>query len=450
LINRSLYDFLERWKLSSSRLPLILRGARQVGKTTLVNHFSKKYDRYLYFNLEKSTDAKYFIENKDIHALVQVLFLIRNIRHETNQSVLIFIDEIQEVPFAISQLRYFQEEYPHLHVIASGSLLDIALSKIEKIPVGRVEYAELHPLSFQEFLLANGKNEMVDLLNNSIPMSNNFSTPLYDVFHEYTMLGGMPMIVKNYIEERSLVRIKELFNGITESYKSDVSKYAKNQNEAAIIRQIIDAIPYLVDNRINMSKFGNLTFKASDIKNSLFTLQQARLIELVYPTTFTLPPILPDTHKRPRLHYLDIGLLNHQLGLHQEYLTVNDLNNIAEGSLIQQVVNQEIKAQSYLSTATKGFWVREEKGTSSEIDIVFPYKNLLVPIEVKSGASGTLRSLHEYIDRCDHHYAVRIYGGALKVDTLKTRKNKSYKLLNLPYFLSGWISKYLDWFVGSY
>jgi uncharacterized protein len=446
MIKRTFSEFLARWKASPSRLPLILRGARQVGKTTLINEFGKNFDYYLYFNLEKTADAQLFSNFQSVDNLVSLLFLSKNLSLESSKTYLVFIDEVQELPFVIEQLRYFYEEYPQIHVIVTGSLLDIALAKIQKVPVGRVEYAEMHPLSFREYLDAVGKSAIIEKLDNERPLSNEYLPMIYGIFNQYAMLGGMPMIVQNYQDEKSLVRLNELYNSITEAYKSDVSKYAKNPNEATIIRQIIDTIPYLVDERINMAKFGALTYKSADIKNGLMALEQARLIELIYPTSHTAPPIIGDPRKRPRLHYLDIGLLNFQLGLHHEYLTITDLNHIAKGALVQQIIYQEIKAQNYLNSPNRGFWARDEKGASSELDLIYPYRNHLIPIEIKSGATGTLRSLHEYMDRCDHHFAVRFYSGELRIDTVKTRLGKEYKLLNLPYFLSGWLDTYLEWF----
>jgi uncharacterized protein len=446
MIKRTISGFLDRWKNSPSRLPLILRGARQVGKTTLIHHFGEKFDNYLYFNLERSEDVQLFSNFQTLQSLVSLLFLSKNIQLNKGESTLIFIDEVQEMAYVIEQLRYFHEEFPYLHVIVTGSLLEIALGKIEKVPVGRVEYAEMHPLSFREYLDAVGKTSMLEKLDNEIPLSNNLIHLIMKSFIEYSMIGGMPMIVNTYINENNLVRLRELYYGITEAYKADVSKYAKNYNEATIIRDIINVIPQLVDERINMAKFGSLTYKSQDIKNGLVSLEKARLIELVYPTSHTAPPIIGDSRKRPRLHYLDVGLLNFQLGLHPEYLTMSDLNHIAKGSLVQQIVSQEIKAQNYLNSPKNGFWARDEKGASSELDLLYTYKNLLIPIEVKSGATGTLRSLHEFMDRCDHAYAIRFYGGELRVDEVKTRTDKNYKLLSLPYFLSGWLEQYLEWF----
>ncbi len=208
----------------------------------------------------------------------------------------------------------------------------------------------------------------------------------------------------------------------------------------------METAPYEIDNRINLNRFGASEFRTREVKEAMDSLSKARLIELIYPTTQVAPPVVSDLKKRPRLHFLDIGLVNYQLGLHQELLSINDLHKSSKGKLVQQLVNQELKSLDYLPGSKRAFWVREERGTSSEVDIVYPYQNLLIPIEVKSGASGTLRSLHEFMDRCPHDYAVRVYSGGLSIDELKTTRGKTYRLLNLPYFLSAWIKEYLNWF----
>ena len=445
MITRNLHIHLNNWKNSSVSLPLILRGARQVGKTTLINEFGKSYDQYLYFNLEKNEDTLLFMNLTDIGRLIQLLFISRGFQLNTSKSTLIFIDEVQEKAEVIELLRCFKEDFPQIDIIVTGSLLEFGLSKITKIPVGRVEFMELHPLNFKEYLKGLGQEVNIELLDN-IPLENDFLQILYKYFHEFTMIGGMPGITAAYIEEKDITRIRNLYSGIIESYKEDVEKYASNDTSRKIIRHILDTAPYEIDNRINLNHFGSSDFRTREVKESMDALSKARLIELIYPTTKTAPPIVADLKKRPRLHFLDIGLVNYQLGLHQELLCINDLHQSSKGKLVQQIVNQEIKSLDYLPGSKRAFWVRKERGASSEVDIIYPYKNLLVPVEVKSGASGTLRSLHEFMDRCPHNFAVRIYGGKLSVDELSTSKGKKYKLLNLPYFLSGWIREYLDWF----
>lgn len=445
MITRNLSTHLYNWKSSSSNLPLILRGARQVGKTTLINDFGKSYDQYLYFNLEKNEDFLLFENFTNISRLIQLLFISRGFQINSGLSTLIFIDEVQEKPEIIEMLRYFKEGYPQIHVIVTGSLLEFGLNKISKIPVGRIEFMELHPLNFKEYLDGLGQQATIKLLNEA-PLEDEYLPILYELFHEFALIGGMPGIASAYIYEKDITRIRNLYSGIIESYKEDVEKYAANDTNRKVIRHIMETAPYEIDNRINLNHFGSSNFRTREVKESMDALSKARLIELIYPTTQTTPPIVANFKKRPRLHFLDVGLVNYQLGLHQELLSINDLHQSSKGKLVQQIVNQEIKSLDYLPGSKRAFWVREEKGASSEVDIIYAYKNLLVPIEVKSGASGTLRSLHEFMDRCPHNFAVRIYGGKLSINELSTSKSKKYKLLNLPYFLSGWIKEYLDWF----
>ncbi len=411
----------------------------------MINQFGLSYDQYLYFNLEKHEDFILFNELNDIGRLIQLLFLTRGSQINSDKSTLIFIDEIQEKPEIIEILRYFKEDYSWFDVIVTGSLLEFGLSKLSKIPVGRVEFMELHPINFKEYLQGTGKEPISEFLN-SLPLDNNFFPGIYKAFHEFALIGGMPGIVAAYAKEKDITRIRNLYAGIIESYKADVEKYASTDSNRRIIRHIMETAPYEIDNRINLNRFGASEFRTREVKEAMDSLSKARLIELIYPTTQVAPPVVSDLKKRPRLHFLDIGLVNYQLGLHQELLSINDLHKSSKGKLVQQLVNQELKSLDYLPGSKRAFWVREERGTSSEVDIVYPYQNLLIPIEVKSGASGTLRSLHEFMDRCPHDYAVRVYGGELSIDELKTARGKTYRLLNLPYFLSAWIKEYLNWF----
>ena len=445
LIARNLYTNLINWKHSPSGLPLILRGARQVGKTTLINELGQSYKQYLSFNLEKAEDTVLFENLSDIDRLMQVLFISRGFRFNTDKSTLIFVDEVQEKPAVIEVLRYVKEDYPYIDIVVTGSLLEFGLNKISKVPVGRIEFMELHPLNFKEYLRGSGQETTIELLN-TIPLGNEYLPILYSAFHEFALIGGMPGITTAYIKEKDVTRVRSLYAGIIESYKEDVEKYASNETNRKVIRHIMDTAPYEIDNRVNLNHFGASNFRTREVKEAMDALSKARLLELIYPTTQTTPPVVADLKKRPRLHFLDIGLVNYQLGLHQELLTINDLHQSSKGKLVQQIVNQEIKSLDYLPGRKRAFWVREERGTSSEVDIIYTYKNMLIPIEVKSGASGTLRSLHEFMDRSPHDFAVRIYGGKLNIDEISTPKGKRYKLLNLPYFLSAWINDYLRWF----
>ena len=194
---RHINAHLVRWKTSNNRKPLVLRGARQVGKTTLVKDFSKTYKHSILLNLEKSKDARFFEDYEEVNTIKEALFFECNISGSEIDNTLLFIDEIQESPKAIQLLRYFYEELPQLHVIAAGSLLEFAMRFVKSFPVGRIEYLYLYPLNFSEFLLALGKEQAFNELNH-IPVKNFTHKTLIDLFNAYTIIGGMPEIVQTY------------------------------------------------------------------------------------------------------------------------------------------------------------------------------------------------------------------------------------------------------------
>ncbi|MBK9994928.1 MAG: ATP-binding protein [Saprospiraceae bacterium] len=446
MINRDLYKFLNTWKESKTRLPLILRGARQVGKTTLIHQFGKTYIQYLYFNLEKPTDKIHFAQSTNLDILVQLMFISRGQINDANLSTLVFIDEIQEAPHILELLRYFHEDYPHIHIIVTGSLLEFALDKIFNVPVGRIEFAELNPVSFKEFINALGQIQLIKLMENC-PIDNELLLPIFNLFHEYAQVGGMPQITQSYINEKNLSQTLRLYNAITESFKIDVEKYGKNHTQKQVIKHLMNTMVYEVDNRIKFNNFAHSNYKSREVKEAFHALEKAKLVELIYPSTNVSMPIYTDFGKSPRLQFLDIGLLNFQLGLHSELLKVNDLHALSKGKIVQQLVTQEIKSNQFLPSQKIHFWVRELNGSNAEVDLIYPFQNLLIPIEIKSGASGTLRSLFEYMDKCPHHFAVRLYSGPISEQVITTRKGKSFKLLNLPYFLGAWLDIYLEWFI---
>jgi predicted AAA+ superfamily ATPase len=449
LIDRYLYKELLAWKASKQRLPLILRGARQVGKSTLIRSFGEEFDEYLEFNLEKPADRNLFdsLDENGLDNTIQRLFLARRKLLDPSRSILVFIDEVQEFPSVIESLRFFYEDYPELYVIVTGSLLDFSLRTIQKVPVGRVTYLELHPINFLEYLGAYGNIPLLDLIN-KVPFDNLLLEPLFDAFHRYTTIGGMPNIVNTYINSNeNLSVLPPLYSGLVQGYMEDVVKYASNATQKNVIKHIIQTAPYIIDDRVNLNNFGGSSFKTREVKKAMTSLQYARILSLVYPTTHTKPPIVEDLKKRPRLHYLDIGLVNYQLNLQSELITLRNLHDSSKGKIVQQVVSQELKSLQIYPGHRPSFWVRDQAGTSSEVDIVYHYKQLLIPIEVKSGAIGRLRSLHEYMDRCNHNFSVRLYYGPIEISNMITRKGKPYYLLNLPYALACKLSDYLDWFL---
>jgi len=446
-LQRKAYWELLEWKDKNNRKPLIIRGARQVGKSTLVEDFSIEFDHYISLNLENPEDARLFNDIESHKDIVNAL-LLRLDTFKSGQSILIFLDEIQESPKAIQQLRYIYEQYPHLHVIAAGSLLEFTMRKVSSFPVGRVEQMVLHPFDFEEFLMAMGKKNVLNEIK-QIPIKNFAHDTILKLFHQYVIIGGMPEIVKTYIEEESLVNLKDIYDSLWQGYRDDVEKYAGNDTERKIIRHIIDTASSEKD-RISFAGFGNSNYRSREVGEAIRTLDLSRIIQLIYPTTNLQPPIIPDIKRKPRLQFLDSGLLNYSLGIQAELIGVKDLNTFYKGKIIQHVAAQQLQAQNKSPLYKPLFWVKEKLSSNAEVDLVIQHEQYIIPIEIKSGDKGRLRSLHQFVENSNHPYAVRLLANKFSIEEVKTPAGVNYLLMNMPYYLAHKLPQYVSWFIKSH
>jgi uncharacterized protein len=442
---RNILVELENWRKSDSRKPLILRGARQVGKTTAINIFGKTYAQFISLNLEKPEEADLFHKGQNIQRLVEAIFFLHNKNIQQKADTLLFIDEIQAVPKAISLLRYFYEEIPELHVIAAGSLLETILKENISVPVGRVEYKVLRPVSFDEFLKAVGEAASAEIIK-QIPLPEYAQNKLLQLFHSYALIGGMPEAVQHYSVHRDLGALTSIYESILVSYLEDVEKYARNTTMVQIIRHCIRSAFGEAGGRISFQGFGQSNYKSREVAEALRTLEKTLLVKLVYPVTQTQLPLLSDKRKKPRLQVLDTGLMNRFAGLQASLLGVSSLNNIYEGKVAEHIVGQELLARKFNILHENFFWVREKKGAEAEVDFVVPLEDKVIPLEVKNGATGKLKSLHQFMDSVPHTMAVRLYSGTLNVHAAITPNGKNFHLLNLPYYLVSQLDSYLNWF----
>ena len=278
-MDRTALQDLIKWKKSKNRKPLILRGARQVGKTTLVNQFSAEYSQYIYLNLERPEHIHFFDSLNTIKEIVESLFLKFELQPNYSKTLL-FIDEIQESPKTIALLRYFYEDIPGLHVISAGSLLEFSLQHVKSFPVGRVSFMYLFPLNFEEFLNALGKKIAIKAFN-QVPISDIAQTTLFDLFHLYALVGGMPEVIKRYIQTNSFVGLIEIYDSIWETYKSDVRKYAKSSTEEKVITHIMGSAYNFLDQRVTFQNFGNSNYKSREVGEAFRSLDEAKVIQLI-------------------------------------------------------------------------------------------------------------------------------------------------------------------------
>jgi len=443
---RNITRSLEQWKESTIRKPLILRGARQIGKTTIVNEFGNQFDHFVYLNLERKRDKRFFENTDDVKVIYNRIILDRAIVLKENQRFLLFIDEIQEIPEVIELLRYFYEELSHIFVIAAGSLLEFALGDLSHMPVGRIQFLYMYPMNFDEFLQAQGKEAWLSAFEH-IPVSTTAHTVLLEQFNRYCIIGGMPEVVNAYLNDGEMTSVTAIYQSIWQTYRTDIEKYATNSNEKRIIRHILETAPFYFDERIKFQNFGNSNYRSREVAEAFRSLDAAGLIRLLYPTTNLIPPIQKDFKKSPRIQFLDIGIVNHVRKIQADLLHLNDLSDAYKGALIPQVIYQELTSLYSLEVYKPDFWVRDKTQSSAEVDLIICHKNKLIPIEIKSGKTGSLKSLHQFINRCDHPYAIRIFGGQFSIQNQITPEGKPYKLMNLPYYLATKLHAYLDYFI---
>ena len=445
MFQRNIILKLDEWRKKSNRKPLIIRGARQVGKTTVVKQFGANFEQFIYLNLELPEDRKPFEDFTNFDNLLQSLFFLKNQSLANKANTLLFIDEIQELPQALQQLRYFYEDAPDLAVIAAGSLLESLFNPDISFPVGRVEYLVIHPVSFPEFLSAIGETAALEQLK-KIPLASFAKDKLMQLFQRYCLLGGMPEVIEQYVVTKDISSLNTIYESLLLSYMDDVEKYASNASQVNYIRHAMRASFAEAGKRIKFQGFGKSSYKSREMGEALRTLEKTLLLHLVFPQTSSLLPLQPDLNKSPRLQVLDTGMLNYFVGVQKEIIGSQDLSSVYQGTMIEHMVGQELLAAQYSALHGLQFWVREKNSSSSEVDYLQVFNSQLIPIEVKSGATGTLRSLHQFMDLAPHQLAIRFYAGDLKIATITTPEQKEYYLLNLPYFLVSQIDKYLEWF----
>ena len=438
---------LELWRHSVYRKPLVLRGARQTGKTTLIKKFGKSFDSFIYLNLEVDQDRKLFENDLSVQDLIQYICLEKGIQRRGE--TLLFLDEIQYSARAVMLMRYFYEELPELYVVSAGSLLEIMMEKRKiSFPVGRVEYLYLFPMCFEEFMMALGEDAALSYFRQtSIPTLAH--DKLSRLFRLYSFVGGMPEAVSRYVETRDLSSLSAVYSSLFTAFKDDVSKYASSNHESDVIRHVIETAPKESGNRITFEKFGNSGYRSVDVGSSMRKLERAMLLYLRYPVTQYELPLYPDKKLRPRLQLLDSGLINYSLGIQAAYFQDIRLSDIYRGTLAEQAVWQEMLSQSRRELKVPTFWVKEKKQSNAEIDFAVSWKGHLIPVEVKSGKDGTLRSLHQFIENGGEPFAVRLYDQPCSfVETQTPAKDGSdgrrYQLLNLPLYCAAKIPDYLE------
>jgi len=422
---RTAIEKLYKWKDGKHRKPLIIEGARQVGKTWLMKEFgSKAYAETVYINFDSNSGmAELFAADLDTDRLIMGLELFTGRKINPDRTLLIF-DEVQEVPRALSSLKYFYENAPQYHIVCAGSLLGIALHQGTSFPVGKVDFLNLYPLSFKEFLMATGKERFASLLDKQdYPMVTSFKQTYIDALKQYYFVGGLPEAVLSFAEEKDFNEVRSIQKRILTAYEQDFSKHAPNEIVPKI-RMIWNSIPSQLAKENKKFVYGLVREggRAKEFETAIMWLSDCGLVHKVSRVNAAGIPLKAyEDLKSFKLYMVDVGLLGCMTGLSQQ--TLLDGNNLFvefKGALTEQFVCQQLKTIEDLGV----YYYTNDRG-SCEVDFVIDVGNQIVPVEVKAEVNLKAKSLRTYKDKYSPGISVRTSMADYKIEEW---------LVNLPLY----------------
>ena len=416
IMKRHIFEKLQHWKQDASRKPLILKGARQVGKTYILTSFgSLEYSDVAYFNFENTPQLhELFTGSLKPHDIIKVLAIESGVEIKPEKTLIIF-DEIQECPAALNSLKYFNELANEYHVCAAGSLLGVTLAGSKGFPVGKVDFLTLFPLSFNEFLYAKGEEPLIQYIDEiSIiePLLGIIHEKLTRLFKDYTYTGGMPAAVLEYIASEDFNRIRTVQTAILEAYRLDFAKHAPS-NIIMKINQVWDAIPSQLakENKKFVYSVIRKGARAQEFEVAIQWLVDAGLIHKVYNiSTPKLPLKAYVNHDVFKIYLTDVGLLGAMAGLSAKTIIYgDDIFQEFRGALTENYVAQALVSQGH------GLFYWTSTG-QAELDFIVQVDDVIYPLEVKSGVSRKKKSLTTYIQKYQPDLAVRVSPMNLKLD----------------------------------
>ena len=438
-MERFILDNLLKWKNSHYRKPLILKGVRQVGKTWILKEFGKRYyENTAYFNFDENEEYKQFFETtKDVNRILQNLMLVSGEKIVPEKTLIIF-DEIQDCPKVINSLKYFCENAPQYHIACAGSLLGIALAKPSSFPVGKVNFMQIDPMTFKEFLIANGDENLVkylDSINTIEPIPDAFFNPLYEKLKMYYITGGMPESVLMWTEARDVSAMQDALSGIINAYERDFAKHP-DAHEFPKISMIWKSIPSQLakENKKFLYKVVKEGARAREYEDALQWLVDARLVHKVYRSSAPRLPIAAyDNLSAFKLYLVDVGLLRRLAQLAPTaFGDGNRLFTEFKGALTENYVLQTLTTQFEV---VPRYW--SQANPPYEVNFLIQRENDIFPIEVKSEDNTTSRSLKKFKELFSDQVKLRV---RFSLENLKLDDD----LLNIPLFMAD----YTDQLIG--
>jgi predicted AAA+ superfamily ATPase len=452
-MERDILQQLKEWKHRKDRNPLIIRGARQVGKTYIIEEFAKSdFKNCLKINLEERPELKKLFFDNDVRRILTELSILFN-QDVSFGDTLFFLDEIQTCPEAIRSLRYFKENTPELHVICAGSLLDHTLNEMKlPMPVGRVEFMYMYPMNFKEFLVAINQKRLANYIE-EFDFTKQFSEVIHNQIAQhlryYFFIGGMPAAVNNYAGNVRLSEIQRIQNSILTSIQYDFAKYGtrKQQEYLQIVLKYCGRYPG------RKIKYSNIDreIRSTYLKEAIEKIALSRIIHIVKHSNAMKVPLTEHVKNDVfKTVFIDIGFVNqfNQIDL----AGLDNLETANEGMLAEQFVAQELlNLQPAFLSPELFYWSREEKNSNAEVDFIFQHKNNIYPIEVKAGKTGTLKSMHMYLHDKKLKDGIRFNMDLPSIGSFYTKmnvpdKNKEipWTLLSLPIYMVSELRRLID------
>lgn len=443
-MHRKQQEYIQSWFSRPKRKPLIIRGARQVGKSTLVRDFAAHNNHTLHeVNLEEHRELAPVFQTNNAARIFQELQFVIGKGSVTKPSSILFLDEIQAIPHALEALRYLAEHAPSLPIVCAGSLLEFALGeKNFSMPVGRIEYLFMGPVSFEEFLLASQEQELLEYLRKYSLHDGNFSCiaheKLIHLYRIFCVVGGMPEVSHCYLQTQDFREVRRMQSALISTYRDDFGKYATGSS----LRHLQKMLDYVAISLGEKVKYVNVDrdAKSGDLKKALFLLTKAQVIELAYHTSGSGLPLRGQVNENIfKPYYVDCGLISYLLG--NQTPTSRLMMGADEGKLAEQFIAQHIVGLGEPWEKQELFyWLREEKQKNAEVDFLIACHGNILPLEVKSGKTGTLKSLHQFMAIKHAPCAVRFSVMPAQVDEVlfavsQGKTTGSFQLISLPFYL---------------
>lgn len=415
-MKRIIFQELLAWKNASRHKPLLLRGARQIGKTFIAETLGAEFSSCVTINFELQPDFKKHFDSLDPFQILKRLSLFAG--HITPGKTLLFLDEIQECPQAITALRYFYEKLPDLHVLGAGSLLEFALEAENfSMPVGRVESLFMQPFSFEEFLAALGFTKLCDYLG-ELTLAGGMDTALHGqmlaLLKDYLIVGGLPEAIREFCDDRSQNKYHRSHLALLQGYRGDFGKYA-TKARFACLEKMFAAVPGLVGQRFKYSHVDR-DVPSRDFKVALTLLEKAGVVKKVHAVSGHGLPFLKDAEERKfKMIFLDVGLMQCACGLEPQIVLAEDIMQTNMGAVTEQFVGQNLLTLGDpYADAGLYFWAKDVKQSQAEVDYLIEVDGVIYPVEVKSGKTGWLKSLKRFLkEHPKSPFGIRLSGHEL-------------------------------------